>query len=168
MAASTFSREIIDEEFWDDYEKFVSRILLIPVPTLMYAGLGIIEESLEFFESIKNRPYSLDNVEEGGDILYYIILLHMIRPHIFINMAPQGRPLENSDELIFKTARFSKYLSHFAHGRKGSDDFDKEAGEFMNRLLELIRNYCARPLVEVAKENIKKLTSRWSLTPAAL
>jgi hypothetical protein len=34
MAASTFSREIIDEEFWDDYERFVARLLLIPTPTL--------------------------------------------------------------------------------------------------------------------------------------
>ena len=56
MAASTFTRDTIDEEFWDDYEKFVARLLLIPVPTLMYAGLGIIEESLEFYESIINRP----------------------------------------------------------------------------------------------------------------
>ena len=73
MAASTFTRDIIDEEFWDDYVRFVARLLFIPTPTLMYAGLGIIEESLEFYESIINRPYSLDNLEEGGDILFCYI-----------------------------------------------------------------------------------------------
>jgi hypothetical protein len=95
---------VTSDEYWDRYEKFV-----IPhmTNTINYAGLGLLEEGLELLESIRTKPYSEDNLLEGGDFLFYAVLLQHHRPHLNFNFQPTGIALEDTNEYIRMVARFA-------------------------------------------------------------
>ena len=155
---------VTSDEYWDRYEKFVLDCLIIPhiTNTINYAGLGLIEEGLELLESIRTKPYSEDNLLESGDFLFYAVLLQHHRPHLNFNFHPIGVALEDTNEYIRMVAKFAKLHSHFIHGRKGSDDYDRECRHFVNSIFQHIVHYCKCPLHIVAGKNVEKLQSRYS------
>jgi hypothetical protein len=155
---------VTEDEYWVRYEQFVLDNLLIPhmTNTVNYAGLGLIEEGLELLESIRTKPYSEDNLLEGGDFLFYAVLLQHHRPHLNFNFQPTGFALEDTNEYISMVARFAKVHSHYLHGRKGSDDYDRECRHFVNSTFQHIVHYCKGSLHLVAGRNVAKLQDRHS------
>jgi hypothetical protein len=59
-------------EFWEEYSEFILNNMIKPhmTNTLNYACLGIIEESLEFLETVRSKPFFEENILEGGDVLF--------------------------------------------------------------------------------------------------
>ncbi len=130
--------------------------------TLNYACLGIIAESLEFLETVRSKPFSEENILQGGDVLFYAMLLQYHHPHLDIDWFPDGLSLEDTNDFILKTARFAKFHSHYirVHGRKGSDVYDKACTDYINMVFTHIAYYSRMGLIGVAKKIMEKLQRR--------
>jgi hypothetical protein len=91
-------------EFWEEYSEFILNNMIIPhmTNTLNYACLGIIEESLEFLETVRSKLFFEENILEGGDVLFYAMLLQYHRPHLDINWSSNGLSLENTNDFNLK------------------------------------------------------------------
>ncbi len=100
-------------QFWEEYSEFVLDTLIIPhmTNTLNYACLGIVEEVLEFLEPIRSKPFSEENILEGGDVLYYAMLLQC--PHLDLDWSAEGLIMDDTNNCSLRTARFAKIHSHY-------------------------------------------------------